>query len=269
MGFNAVVAAAPLIKANTKPFPYGVAVAIGEVMVFFGQGEEYAPTKEEKFEEKFEDSTCNEGSLTRCLRIKRRCKLYGNRTFGHDDHTGLCLGGVTASLAKEFFDLYGDTFQGFMATEGKKIVPPILLQQSGDPAGTDGLVFNPQQTDFCRKSCKRCTITNYKESKHHIFSEVDSIYKPFLVEADQFMQTHRNMVLPQEPLPEHIKEEGEGCNDDLDCHSRYCDAHFAFDVFGGTCQNSTFAISHALSWSLHSSFALVAAAIAIGFLFAQ
>merc|ERR1719272_359471 len=101
-----------------------------------------------------------------------------------------------------------------METKGKKIVPPILLQQSGDPAGTDGLVINPQQTDFCDNACKRCTLTNHKESQHNIFGEVDSIYNPFLVEIDQFMQSHRNTVLPQEPLPGHIQTEGEGCNDD-------------------------------------------------------
>ena len=99
---------APLVKANTDPFPYPVAVAIGEVMRFFGLSENYAPTKEKSFQQSyansnFEGSTTS--SLIRWTRHRDRCINFENKRIGEDEHVGLCLGGITAGMAKEFFDL--------------------------------------------------------------------------------------------------------------------------------------------------------------------
>ena len=44
--FNAIVAFAPLIQPNTSPFPYSVAVGIGNTMNALGMGDNWAPTLE-------------------------------------------------------------------------------------------------------------------------------------------------------------------------------------------------------------------------------
>jgi len=235
--FNAVVAQAPLIQADTDPFPYDIALAIGEAMVFFGQGREYAPTRDKPFEEWYKVSDCKEGSVDRCTRRVQRCIDLRNAKFGNDLHTGLCLGGVTGNFASALFDLYADTFVGFMAQEGKKIVPPLLLQQSGPPDGTDKLVVNAPQDEFCQNSCKDCTMLKHPEAIHNLAKEKDTILFEFWVEVDKFYQSHKDTVLEQEDMPAVYKADGEPCNDDLECGSRICDPYYAFDIFGGKCRN--------------------------------
>jgi hypothetical protein len=234
--FNAVVAQAPLIKADTDPFPYDIAVAIGETMVFFGQGEEYAPTRDKTFEEWYKVSDCTEGSVARCTVRKQRCIDKRYERIGKDQHAGLCLGGITGTMGKEFFDLYADTFVGFVSQQGKRLVPPILLQQSGPPDGTDKLVVNAQQDEFCQHSCKDCTMIKYPEAIHNLAKEKDAVLFEWWGEVDAFYQAHKDTVPEQEGMPSVYKAEGESCNDDLECQSRICDADYVFDVFGGVCR---------------------------------
>jgi len=261
--FNAVVAQAPLIKADTNPFPYDIAVAIGETMVFFGQGEEYAPTKDKSFEETYPDdgSSCTSGSLTRCLRRNQLCIDQRSATVGNDEHTGLCVGGVTANMAKEFFDLYADTFEGFMAQDGKKIVPPILLQQSGPPDGTDGLVVAAVQDQFCSNSCSDCTIVKYPNAIHNLAKETDEVLFGFLATADEFYQAHRTET-PQEPISGY-KGAGEECYDDLECTSGVCDGDWALGIAAGSCTDP--AIIDAASLSRLSMAVLAASTAAFVF----
>jgi hypothetical protein len=263
--FNAVVAQAPLIQADTDPFPYDIAVAIGETMVFFGQGEEYAPTKDKTFEEWYpaDGSSCTAGSLSRCLRRLELCIDNRNVNHGKDQHTGLCVGGVTANMAKEFFDLYADTFEGFMAQTGKKIVPPILLQQSGPPDGTDRLVVNAVQDKFCSDSCTDCTMLKYPDAVHNLAKETDEVLYAFLSKADEFYQQHKDAVTPQEPITGY-KDAGEGCYDDLECTSGVCDGDWAFGLFPGSCTDAA-AIVDAASWSRCSVAVLTASAAAFVF----
>ena len=98
--FNAVVANAPLVKADTSPFPYPVATAIGKVMVGVGKGTSYAPTKEYTFAESFSNSAFSESTSTsspeRWLRYRNDCLAAKDKTFGHDQHKGKCLGGLSA-----------------------------------------------------------------------------------------------------------------------------------------------------------------------------
>ncbi|CAK0804961.1 unnamed protein product [Prorocentrum cordatum] len=262
--FNAVVLQAPLIKADTDPFPYDVAVALGETMVFFGQGEEYAPTKDKTFEEWYpaDASDCTAGSLSRCTRRLNLCIDSRYEEFGHDGHTGLCVGGVTANMAKEFFDLYADTFEGFMAQDGKKIVPPLLLQQSGPPDGTDKLVVNAVQDQFCSNSAKDCTMLPYPNALHNLAKETDEVLFDFLEKADEFYQSHKDMVVPQEPITGY-KLQGEECYDDLECISGICDGDWAFDIAAGSCTDPS--VVDAASWASCSMAVLTASAAALVF----
>jgi len=234
--FNAVVAQAPLIKPDTDPFPYDIAVAIGESMVFLNQGQEFAPTRDKPFEEWYDVSDCQEGSIDRCTRRTQRCIDLRDAQLGRDLHAGLCVGGVTANFAKELFDLYSDTFVGFMAQEGKKVVPPILLQQSGPPEGTDKLVVNAPQDEFCQHSCNYCTMLKYPEAIHNLAKEKDEILFDFWEEVDKFYEQHKDTLREQEDLPPGYKAAGEYCEDDLACQSRICDPYYVFDWFGGECR---------------------------------
>jgi hypothetical protein len=204
-------------------------------MVFLGQGQEYAPTRDKPFEEWYKLSDCTEGSVERCTYRIQRC--IDNRTskIGHDQHTGLCLGGVTGNMANELFALYLDTFVGFMAQDGKKIVPPILLQQSGPPDGTDKLVVNAQQDEFCQHSCKDCKMIKYPEAIHNLAKETDAVLFPWWGEVDKFYDEHKDTLPEQEDMPSKYKAQGGKCDEDLDCQSRICDATYYFDLFGGVC----------------------------------
>jgi len=200
--FNAIVANAPLIKANTDPFPYLVATALAEVMVAFGIGEQYAPTKDEPFEEKYGDAKfarSTTSSLERWLRYRDQCVAHRDTKLGADQHTGLCLGGVTGQFAKEFFDLF-DVIDEFNDSLGK-ISTPTLIQIAGSHTGSDGLVLNSETTTFCEKSLKACTTSQYSGSKHNIWWERDEVRGPALVEVFNFLQEHSGEKVAQCPLP--------------------------------------------------------------------
>lgn len=201
--FNAVAANAPLVKADTAPFPYAVATAIGKVMVAFGMDESYAPTKGKSFEEFFDNSAfagSSTSSLQRWARHRDRCVRYRHAKVGSDQHTGLCLGGVTARFAAEFFDLF-EELDAFNGGTGK-IATPILIQRAGPADGSDGLVLNAETHKFCTESLRHCTLTGYDDSKHQIWMEKDDISQTrALPEVDRFFQQHRGTRVAQCPLP--------------------------------------------------------------------
>jgi len=225
--FNAVVANAPLIRADTDPFPYRVATALGEVMVAFGIGERYAPTKEISFEEAygnaaFADSSTS--SLERWLRHRDRCVSHRDIKLGADEHTGLCLGGVTGQFAKEFFDLF-DALEEFNDSLGK-ISTPTLIQMAGSPTGSDGAVFNPETTTFCEKSLKECSISQYSDSRHNIWWESDVVRQPALTEVHDFLQKHSGEKVAQCPLPASCGEwdyswSNWGCKNPSQCSRQF------------------------------------------------
>jgi len=198
--FNAVVAFAPLVKADTSPFPYSVAVGIGATMQILGLETSYAPTKEGDFLDNYHNGNFNGAttqSVQRWTKSRDRCVTYKDKKIGPDNHVGLCLGGVTGGKAKEFFDLY-DAFAEFMEGEGK-ISTPILIQTAGDMSGSDGLVLNPETKKFCDQSLKSCTLTNYPTSKHHIWTETDDIRNPAMKEAFDFFARNAGVKTAQCP----------------------------------------------------------------------
>jgi lysophospholipase len=78
--FHAVAGYGPLIKADTDPFPYDIAVSIGAVMMALGEGEAYPPTLGKTFEEQYGSATEAEAfktattsSLTRWKRDRQYC----------------------------------------------------------------------------------------------------------------------------------------------------------------------------------------------------
>lgn len=205
--FNAIAFNAPLVKANTNPFPYPIAVAIGEVMNFFNLGELYAPTKEKTFEESYDNSNfagSTTSSLLRWTRHRDRCINLKDEFIGKEgqEHKGLCLGGVTASMAKEFFDLNValENFEG-------KIGTPLLFQVAGDLEGSDNLVENKDtKTFFDKVKTEGSKLTNYASSRHQIWMESDSIRDSALGEVDEFFNTWKNTKKPECPLPSKCGE---------------------------------------------------------------
>jgi len=240
--FNAIVANAPLIKADTNPFPYPVATAIGEVMVAFGIGEWYAPTKDKPFEEYYGDdafANSTTSSLERWVRHRDRCVVHRDIKLGADQHTGMCLGGVTGQFAKEFFDLF-DAIDEFNDSLGK-ISTPVLIQMAGIPSGSDGLVLNPETTNFCKKSLKACTLSEYSDSKHNIWWERDEIRDPALAEMHNFLQNHMGEKVAQCPLPAICGEwdyswHNWGCKNPLQCSSQ---RQWGDYLLGHTCRPSS------------------------------
>lgn len=223
--FHAIAMNAPLVKANTDPFPYPVAVAIGEVMSFFGLSENYAPTKEKSFQQSyansnFEGSTTS--SLIRWTRHRDRCINFENKRIGEDEHVGLCLGGVTAGMAKEFFDLNVglENFKG-------KIATPVLLQVAGDMETTDGLVMNQETVKFQEKALLNSKVTNYRASKHQIWWESDSIRSNALGEVNEFFEKYAKEAKTERcPKPAtcgswNYSWRNWGCNDSSNCSYQY------------------------------------------------
>lgn len=239
--FNAIVANAPLIKADTDPFPYLVATAMGEVMVAFGIGEWYAPTKDKPFEESYGDDAfagSTTSSLERWLRHRDRCVAHRDAKLGANQHTGLCLGGVTGQFAKEFFDLF-DAIDEFNDSKGK-ISTPVLIQMAGSPSGSDGLVLNPETTTFCKESLKACTLSQYSDSKHNIWWERDEIRDSALVEMHNFFQKHDGNTVPQCPLPASCGQwdyswSNWGCKNPSQCSSQ---RQWGDYLLGHTCRPS-------------------------------
>ena len=181
--FNAVVAFAPLVKADTSPFPYPVAVAIGAVMEFLGLETEYAPTKEGSFLDNYHNGNfagSTTQSVLRWTRNRDRCVKY--------EDSNLCLGGVTGDKALEFFQL-NDNLEAFMQGVGK-LSTPTLIQMAGNPSESDGLVLNPETQRFCNDALASCTLTKYPTSRHHIWTEKDDIRTPAMNEAFAFFDAH-------------------------------------------------------------------------------
>ena len=200
--FHAAAFNAPLIKADTSPFPYPIAVAIGATMQFLGLETSYAPTKEGTFasnygNHNFESATSQ--SVLRWTKSRDRCVAYKDQSVGKDNHAGICLGGVTGGKAKEFFDL-NDSFEAFMAGVGK-ISTPILIQMAGNKTGSDGLVLNPETQRFCDEALANCKVTHYSESRHNIWFEKDTIRNPALKEAITFLKSNSGSKTSQCPRP--------------------------------------------------------------------
>ena len=181
-----------------------VATAIGIVMVGVGRGTSYAPTKEHTFEESYSNAGYTNGTSTsspeRWLRYRNDCNAARNQKFGHDQHTGQCLGGLSAQFAKEFFGLY-DKFDVFMNGKGK-ISTPIQIQIANPSSKSDGLVLNRVTEEFCNKAMKHCTTNGKPGARHNIWWETDAIRNPAMKEAAAFFDKFANKPKkPQCPLP--------------------------------------------------------------------
>ena len=223
--FNAVVANAPLIKADTSPFPYPIATAIGGLMVGLGLGENYAPTQQKTFAESygnqnFEGSSTS--SLVRWLRTRDLCLAAKDQEVGDDNHIGLCLGGISANFAQELFRLY-NALDDFNDGKGK-ISTPVLIQMAGDATDTDGNVQNPETANFCSEALKHCTLENFAASRHNIWWEADEIRDPALLNADIFFQRHKESKVPQcppEPTCGRWKYSRARCHDSSVCSHQF------------------------------------------------
>lgn len=209
------MANAPLIKADTSPFPYDIATLIGATMVNFGIGEWFAPTKGKTFEEDWNNAAYSAtgssvNSVNRWVRYRDTCVRYRNEIVGEDRHEGLCLGGVTGQMAKEFFDLY-DEFEAFNAMDDLKISTPVLIQVAGDVSGSDGLVMNPETVNFAERSIDNVRQSNYEQSTHNIWFQGDDIRQPAMDEADTFFAQHTAFTPFQDFCPDRLAK-GEQCN---------------------------------------------------------
>lgn len=193
--FHAVGANAPLIKPVTDPFPYSVAVLIGQTMVALGLGEAYPPTRGKTFDELYAfDAT---RPARQSLHYEANCHAKRATSYSAG-HTGLCLGDVTANFAKEFFGMY-DAFAEF--TRGKLSVPILLQQAKTNADGHDGKVINAPQEAFCTNTADKCTLTRYPTSSHNIWFEADSIRTPALAEVAAFYDANAASVVQQNSLP--------------------------------------------------------------------
>lgn len=192
--FNAVAASSPLIKPNTDPFPYQVAVFIGEAMLLLGLGEEYPPTRGRAFEHFYSPDP----AVSQRQQLYRQyCNTKRNATYAAG-HTGLCLGDPTANFAANFFSVYTDTFQAF--TSGSLSVPILIQQAKTTEDGHDGTVMNAPQEAFCSQQ-DDCTLTRYPESAHNIWFEADAIRTAALDEVYAFYEQHGGTLVAQNGLP--------------------------------------------------------------------
>jgi alpha-beta hydrolase superfamily lysophospholipase len=192
--FNAVAANAPLIKPVTDPFPYSVAVFIGQAMIAVGLGEAYPPTKGKSFEELYQYDASR--SDRQNLHYGANCHAKRDQAY-EAGHTGLCLGDVTGNFAAEFFGMYS-TFEAF--SRGKLSVP-LLLQQAKDVGGHDGLVVNAPQASFCSSAVDSCFLSKYPNSEHNIWFERDSIRTAALSEVYAFYDSKASVKNEQNSLP--------------------------------------------------------------------
>lgn len=192
--FNAVAANAPLIKPVTDPFPYSVAVLIGEAMKAVGLGEAYPPTKGKSFDELYRYDEARPDRLN--LHYGANCHAKRDQSY-EAGHTGLCLGDVTGNFAAEFFGMYS-TFEAF--SRGKLSVP-ILLQQAKDVDGNDGVVVNAPQESFCSSAVDSCTLSKYPNSAHNIWFERDSVRTAALSEVYTFYDSKAAAKQAQNSLP--------------------------------------------------------------------
>jgi len=202
--FNAVVANAPLIQANTDPFPYAIAAAIGEAMSVLGLGATYAPTTEKTFAESYGNAAfagATTSSLQRWLRFRDVCVELKDEVLGADGHVGLCLGGLSAGFGREMMEYY-TRFDRFNKGAGR-VATPVLIQTAGPAAGTDGLVQNRATQDFCSDGLQHCQLQNFASSRHNIWWERDEIRNVALTDANAFLQQHADVAtkVQQCPLP--------------------------------------------------------------------
>jgi len=205
--FHAVAANAPLIQPVTDPFPYPVAVFIGQGMLALGLDTSYPPTKGKPFDQFYcTDATCSAPNLPadrpdRQVIQYARCHAYRNVQYG-PGHQGLCLGDVTARFAAEFFSMYDKFTQFYLKSLKGKLAIPILLQgaRDKDGKGHDGIVVNGEQDNFCAHA-GACTLRRYTESEHNIWFEKDEIRTRALAEVYDFYDQHASAVAPQKALP--------------------------------------------------------------------
>jgi len=194
--FTAIAANAPLIAANTHPYDFNLARAIGWAMWFVGLSNRYPPTKGEKSWDEFygENAVFLPGTTSSQARWARRnamCRKYKTTRYHtgvEGGHEGVCLKDITVSKVNEFYDLT-DKVSGY---SGPELGVPILLQQAGnedDP--TVGTVQNPFQDAFCNAEWNDCKLTKYDGSAHNIWWERDAIRTPALSEVDEFFVTIR------------------------------------------------------------------------------
>ncbi|MEE2744098.1 MAG: alpha/beta hydrolase [Bdellovibrionota bacterium] len=155
--FNKAVFCSPLIKLNTRPFPYAFIKWMTELFCkskFFCRM--YAPG-ESKFNayEKFENNplTSNEN---RWYQTQRVSKKAGDIWFN----------GPTIKWVHEVNKIY----PRFKNYKGKIKLPFLFLQASDDK------VVKPKpQEDFCKKMKGNCKFIRIENSKHEILMEKDLV----------------------------------------------------------------------------------------------
>ena len=192
--FYGVVAQAPMVKAVYPGFTFEEATAMVNGMIAAGMGEEYMPGQTTSAADLFADHACNGyyPSTTRCLRAARRCRAALSSTFGADGHVGLCSGAATALMGKAGNDFYSVVFGPLIASGNKTILPPVLMQLSGDPSTDDGVVDNTASTALCHTSCKDCEITSIPAATHFVPANNDAVFFPFMDATDAFLQAHKS-----------------------------------------------------------------------------
>jgi len=194
--FNAVAANAPLIKPVTSPFPFVVAVAIGQTMSLLGLGESYPPTKGKSFDELYQYDANRPARLN--LHYEKNCHRLRNTVYAAG-HTGLCLGDVTGNFALEFFGMY-TAFESF--TRGRLSIPILVQQAKNDADGSDGTVINAPQETFCSRA-DGCTVTKYPNAHHNIWFESKETRNTALNEAFEFYDSKANVgPAAQNALPD-------------------------------------------------------------------
>jgi len=240
--YAAVALVAPFVKADSGSFPYFAAQALANILHALGLGQTDRPfggsvTFEETYAvEAFAENKLTH-SFTRYSYDRSKCNRYRETLLGADLHPGLCLFGQTVSWVKVLFDMYDDTAQMFMSSEGKELDVPILLQTAGPPEGTDEYVQNGVASAFCKHSAVTCTHSSFPDGKHGLLLETDEIRERLFAEIDEFFVANSGFSSPVDvTIPANMKENGEGCKSDIDCFSRNCHAHVVFHILGSTCE---------------------------------
>merc|ERR1712079_707392 len=131
--------------------------------------------------------------------------------------------------------MYPDIIRPFGRSESKALDIPLLMQTAGPADVSDRFVRNDIINDFCENSANDCVVSNYANGKHSLYEEIDSIRNEVVAEIHSFFQNHTSVIVRSIGVPPGSTADGEGCWRDRQCMSRICDAHFAFDIFGGTC----------------------------------
>merc|ERR1719330_802015 len=164
-----------------------------------------------------------------------KCVQFRETRLGVDQHVGLCQWTLTNRWALNLILMWEQVISEFMRTEGKKLQVPMLLITAGDEAASDGYVMTPQSKQFCENSAVACTFRNYPDAYHALLQEIDEHRDRTIGEIDRFFMENAQLGGVAAAVPEGIRAVGEACHNDLDCMSRYCQARFIFDIFGGQC----------------------------------